>query len=74
MNILTKNTKDKGNTPKDILLFKKFIEAEGIEEYEKNCLNFISDYLNMYTTDLLEDSVLYAKISGRQKPTIEDVK
>lgn len=29
MNILTKDTKDKGNTPKDIMLIKQIIESEG---------------------------------------------
>lgn len=30
MNILTKHTLDKGNTPKDILMIRKLIENEGI--------------------------------------------
>jgi len=30
MNIINKNTEDKGNVPKDILLIKKLIEREGI--------------------------------------------
>lgn len=29
MNIITSNTKDKGNTPKDIMLIKRIIESEG---------------------------------------------
>jgi hypothetical protein len=29
MNILTKHTLDKGNTPKDILLIRRLIENEG---------------------------------------------
>jgi hypothetical protein len=29
MNILTKNTLDKGNTPKDILMLRGLIENEG---------------------------------------------
>jgi hypothetical protein len=33
MNILTKHTQDKGNTPKDILMIRKLIENEGI-----NCI------------------------------------
>jgi hypothetical protein len=30
MNILTKHTLDKGNTPKDIVLIRRLIENEGI--------------------------------------------
>jgi hypothetical protein len=29
MNILTSQTQDKGNTPKDILLIRRLIEGEG---------------------------------------------
>lgn len=29
MNILTKHTLDKGNTPKDILMIRRLIENEG---------------------------------------------
>jgi hypothetical protein len=32
MNILTKHTLDKGNTPKDILLIRRLIENEGIDK------------------------------------------
>lgn len=31
MNILTKQTLDKGNTPKDILMIRRLIENEGIK-------------------------------------------
>lgn len=74
MNILTKKTKDKGNSPKDILLFRKLIESEGIEEYEKNCLNYLSEFVNTYIVDILEDSQINAKLCNRVKPNIEDVK
>ena len=74
MNIITKETKDKGNTPKDIIMIKKLIENEGIQEYEKNCINYLSDFLNGYITSTLEDSLFYAKMCGRNKPNLEDVK
>ncbi len=35
MNILTKQTLDKGNTPKDILMIRRLIENEGIINLEK---------------------------------------
>lgn len=74
MNIITKDTKDKGNTPKDIIMIKKIIEKEGIHEYEKNCLNFLNDFLNNYISSTLEESILYAKMCNRSKPNLEDIK
>lgn len=34
MNILTKYTQDKGNTPRDILMIRKTLEAEGNIKYD----------------------------------------
>ena len=86
MNILTQQTLDKGNTPKDIVMIRKLIENEGIffikkikqwlgiEEYEKNTLNFLAEFLNSYTLDILTESKQYAHLSERSKINIEDVK
>jgi hypothetical protein len=74
MNILTSQTLDKGSTPKDILMIRKIIEGEGIEEYEKNTLNFLSEYLNTYIVDILTESKQYALYADRNKLKIDDVK
>ena len=34
MNILTNQTLDKGNTPKDILMIRNLIESEGIAKFK----------------------------------------
>ena len=52
MNILNSKNLDKGNVPKDILTLRKIFDSLGIEEYEKNTLNFMSEFLNTYITDL----------------------
>lgn len=46
----------------------------GIEEYEKNTLNFVSEFLNTYILDILSESKQYAHVSDRAKINIEDVK
>ena len=74
MNILTSATVDKGNTPKDILTIRKFFDSLGIEEYEKNTLNFLSEFLNTYVTDLLNDAKKNMLYANRNKINIEDVK
>lgn len=74
MNILTNKTKDKGNSPRDILLFRSIIEEEGIVEYEKNCINYLSEFVNTYIINILEEAQIYAKLCNRAKPNIEDVK
>jgi hypothetical protein len=40
MNILTKHTVDKGNTPKDILMARRLIENEG-----KASINFLKLFI-----------------------------
>ena len=74
MNILTSATVDKGNTPKDIVTIRKFFDSIGIEEYEKNTLNFLSEFLNTYVTDLLNDAKKNMLYANRNKINIEDVK
>lgn len=74
MNILTSNTVDKGNTPKDILMLRKFIENEGIEEYEKNTLNCLSEFLNTYITDILLKAKQNMTLANRNKVNIDDIK
>jgi histone H3/H4 len=50
------------------------LTRQGIEEYEKNALNFVSEYLNSYITDILSDSKQYAFFAERNKINIEDIK
>jgi hypothetical protein len=54
--------------------FYIYYVRSGIEEYEKNSLNFVSEYLNTYITDLLVDSKNYALSADRNKINIDDVK
>ena len=46
MNILTSKSIDKGNSPKDITIIRKMFDSLGIEEYEKNTLNYMSEFIN----------------------------
>lgn len=39
MNILTKYTQDKGNTPRDILMIRKMLENEGKNRYDVKSRN-----------------------------------
>ncbi len=50
------------------------LKIKGIEEYEKNTLNFIAEFLNTYTLDILSESKQFANLSDRSKINIEDVK
>jgi histone H3/H4 len=52
-----------------IMLLRK-----GIEEYEKNTLNFIAEYLNTYILDILTDSKQNALYAERHKINIDDIK
>lgn len=74
MNILNRNVKDKNQYPKDILMLQNIIEEEGVEEYEKNCLSYLTDFINTYTVSILEESQVYAKLCGRSKANLEDIK
>lgn len=82
MNIIVKNKNDKNdkndklnaNTPKDIQLFKSLLEEEGIEQYEKNSLLVLNDFINSYASDIIKDTLNYLKFSSRQKPTMDDFK
>ncbi len=47
---------------------------KGIEEYEKNTLNFIAEYLNTYILDILTDSKQNALYAERHKINIDDIK
>lgn len=74
MNILNKNVKDKNQYPKDILMLQNIIEEEGVEEYEKNCLSYLTEFINTYTVAILEESQVYARLCGRSKANLEDIK
>ncbi len=46
----------------------------GIEEYEKNTLNYLSEFINSYIIDVLSDSKNFAMFSDHSKISVEDVK
>ncbi len=73
MNILTSKTIDKGNSPKDITIIRKMFDSLGIEEYEKNTLNYMSEFINSYIVDILKESKKYMILSKREKINKEDV-
>ena len=73
MNILNSKTIDKGNTPKDIVMIRKMFDSLGIEEYEKNTLNYMSEFINSYIIDILKESKKNMTLSNRDKINIEDV-
>ena len=73
MNILTSKTIDKGNSPKDITIIRKMFDSLGIEEYEKNTLNYMSEFINSYIIDILKESKKNMILSKRKKINIEDV-
>lgn len=73
MNILTSKTIDKGNSPKDITIIRKMFDSLGIEEYEKNTLNYMSAFINSYIIDILKESKKNMILSDREKINIEDV-
>ena len=73
MNILTSKTIDKGNSPKDITIIRKMFDSLGIEEYEKNTLNYMSEFINSYIIDILKESKKNMILSNREKINIEDV-
>ena len=73
MNILTSKTIDKGNAPKDITIIRKMFDSLGIEEYEKNTLNYMSEFINSYIIDILKESKKNMILSNREKINIEDV-
>ena len=73
MNILTSKSIDKGNIPKDISIIQKMFKSLGIEEYEKNTLNYMSEFINSYIIDILKESKKNMILSNREKINIEDV-
>ena len=73
MNILTSKSIDKGNSPKDITIIRKMFDSLGIEEYEKNTLNYMSEFINSYIIDILKESKKNMILSNREKINIEDV-
>jgi hypothetical protein len=50
------------------------MSSPGIDEYEKNTLNFLSEFINTYIIDILSDSKTLASVGERGKINIEDVK
>ena len=50
------------------------MSSPGIDEYEKNTLNFLSEYINTYIIEILNDAKTFASFCERGKINIEDVK
>ena len=73
MNILKSKVFDKENCPKDIAIIRKMFDSLGIEEYEKNTLNYMSEFINSYIVDILKESKKNMGLAGREKINIEDV-
>ena len=73
MNILNSKSIDKGKSPKDITIIRKIFNNLGIEEYEKNTLNYMSEFINSYIIDILQESKKNMILSKREKINIEDV-
>ena len=48
--------------------------SPGIDEYEKNTLNFLSEFINTYIIDILSDAKTLASYSEKGKINIDDVK
>ena len=73
MNILNSKSIDKGNSPKDITIIRKIFDSLGIEEYEKNTLNYMSEFINSYIIDILQEAKKNMNLAKREKINIEDV-
>ena len=73
MNILNSKSIDKGNSPKDITIIRKIFSSLGIEEYEKNTLNYMSEFINSYIIDILKEAKKNMILAKREKINIEDV-
>ena len=73
MNILNSKSIDKGNVPKDITIIRKIFDSLGIEEYEKNTLNYMSEFINSYIIDILKEAKKNMNLAKREKINIEDV-
>ena len=73
MNILNSKSIDKGNSPKDITIIRKMFDNLGIEEYEKNTLNYMSEFINSYIIDILQEAKKNMILAKREKINIEDV-
>lgn len=73
MNILNSKSIDKGNSPKDITIIRKIFDSLGIEEYEKNTLNYMSEFINSYIIDILKEAKKNMILAKREKINIEDV-
>ena len=73
MNILNSKSIDKGISPKDITIIRKIFSSLGIEEYEKNTLNYMSEFINSYVIDILKEAKKNMILAKREKINIEDV-
>ena len=73
MNIINSKSIDKGKSPKDITIIRKIFSSLGIEEYEKNTLNYMSEFINSYIIDILQEEKKNMILAKREKINIEDV-
>ena len=73
MNIINSKSIDKGKSPKDITIIRKIFSSLGIEEYEKNTLNYMSEFINSYIIDIIQEAKKNMILAKREKINIEDV-
>ena len=73
MNNINSKSIDKGKSPKDITIIRKIFSSLGIEEYEKNTLNYMSEFINSYIIDILQEAKKNMILAKREKINIEDV-
>ena len=73
MNIINSKSIDKGKSPKDITIIRKIFSSLGIEEYEKNTLNYMIKFINSYIIDILQEAKKNMILAKREKINIEDV-
>ena len=67
MNIINSKSIDKGKSPKDITIIRKIFSSLGIEEYEKNTLNYMSEFINSYIIDILQEAKKKYDFSKKRK-------
>eukprot|EP01102_Stenamoeba_stenopodia_P005848 TRINITY_DN16561_c0_g1_i1.p1 TRINITY_DN16561_c0_g1~~TRINITY_DN16561_c0_g1_i1.p1 ORF type:complete len:200 (+),score=59.21 TRINITY_DN16561_c0_g1_i1:153-752(+) len=62
------------NLPRDAKIVALILSSMGISDYEPKVLNQLLELMHRYTTEVLQDSLLYAEHSGRSDLDLEDVR
>lgn len=58
---------------KEMSIIEKLFNRYGIEEYEKNTLNCMNHFIDLYITDILKEAKKNMYLSKREKLCLEDV-